>query len=607
MSPALLSLILSPESNTSSPSGPRRPDSTQNIMVPRRPTAVPVPLSGWIVLAVLLLFVTPAVATEESVPLFVQQRLEQLHFGEERKIGGETIYAAGLLLDLYRKNQFQPLWTDHRNITQLLTAIAGSAEEGLIPDDYHLQAISRYANELETAPTRAKQLEYDLLLSDALMLLAQHKRHGKVNPREVEERLNLDSSAPRPSLIDTFLSALRSTTVRKALDELEPAHPAYASLKKALSRYRKIAGSGGWQPVPVGRSLKPGMRDDRVRAMRARLAITGELTNHNTPDPDLFDGAVEAAVRAFQTRHHLEADGIAGRTTVAAMNIPVSGRISQIRVNLERARWVMHDMPDSSIVIDIAGFNLQYYHQNRLVWKTRVMVGEPFNQTPVFRSAITYLVLNPTWTIPPDILKNETVPRILTEKGYLAKQKLRVLTSSGEEVNPATVPWGQYLSKRLPYTLRQDAGPDNSLGLIKFIFPNPYHVYLHDTPSKSLFDKAQRAFSHGCIRVQNPLDLGKMLLANDPGNPTTAARFDQVLASGKTSTIFLKEPLPIFLMYLTANAENGQVRFMPDLYQRDQGILDALNGPPSLLEHTTQMPEFKSQSSISPEQGEKTS
>ncbi len=567
---------------------------------------VPVPLRGWVVLLVLLLCITPAAASEDPGQLFVQQRLEQLHFGEERKIGGETIYAAGLLLDLYRKNRFQPLWTDRRNLTQLLTAIAGSAEEGLIPDDYHLQAISRYGHELETAPSRAKLLEYDLLLSDALMLLAQHKRHGKVNPREVEERLNLDSPAPRPSLMDTFLTALRTATVRKALDELEPAHPAYASLKRALSRYRKIAGSGGWQPVPPGPSLKPGMRHERVQALRARLAVTGDLT-WESAHPLFYDEVLAGAVRAFQTRHHLEADGIAGKATLAAMNIPVADRISQIRVNLERARWVMHDMPAANIVIDIAGFNLQYYHQGRLVWKTRVMVGEPFNQTPVFRSAITYLVLNPTWTIPPDILKNETVPRILTEKDYLAKQRLRVLTASGEEVDPTTVPWGQYLGKRPPYTLRQDAGPDNALGLIKFIFPNPYHVYLHDTPSKSLFDKARRAFSHGCIRVQHPLDLGKMLIANDPGNPTTAARFDQVLASGKTSTIFLKEPLPIFLMYLTANAENGQVQFMPDLYQRDRGILDALNGPPSLLEHTTQMPEFKSQSSISPEQGEKTS
>lgn len=567
---------------------------------------VPVPLRGWVVLLVLLLCITPAAASEDPGQLFVQQRLEQLHFGEERKIGGETIYAAGLLLDLYRKNRFQPLWTDRRNLTQLLTAIAGSAEEGLIPDDYHLQAISRYGHELETAPSRAKLLEYDLLLSDALMLLAQHKRHGKVNPREVEERLNLDSPAPRPSLMDTFLTALRTATVRKALDELEPAHPAYASLKRALSRYRKIAGSGGWQPVPPGPSLKPGMRHERVQALRARLAVTGDLT-WESAHPLFYDEVLAGAVRAFQTRHHLEADGIAGKATLAAMNIPVADRISQIRVNLERARWVMHDMPAANIVIDIAGFNLQYYHQGRLVWKTRVMVGEPFNQTPVFRSAITYLVLNPTWTIPPDILKNETVPRILTEKDYLAKQRLRVLTASGEEVDPTTVPWGQYLGKRPPYTLRQDAGPDNALGLIKFIFPNPYHVYLHDTPSKSLFDKARRAFSHGCIRVQHPLDLGKMLIANDPGNPTSAARFDQVLASGKTSTIFLKEPLPIFLMYLTANAENGQVQFMPDLYQRDRGIFDALNGPPSLLEHTTQMPEFKSQSSISPEQGEKTS
>lgn len=569
------------------------------------PRVVPFPLWGWVLFLVLLLFVTPAAATEDLGQLFIQQRLEQLHFGEERKIGGETIYAAGLLFDIYRKNQFQPLWTDQDNIKQLLTAIAGSAEEGLIPDDYHLQAISRFAHELETAPSLAKQLEYDLLLSDALILLAQHKRHGKVNPREVEERLNLDSPTPRPSLIDTFLNALRTTTVRKALDELEPAHMAYASLKKALSRYRKIAGAGGWQSVPVGPSLKPGMEDSRVQALRARLAVTGELTRGST-HPLFYDDVLEGAVRSFQTHHHLESDGIVGRATLAELNLSVAHRIGQIRVNLERARWVMHDMPKSSIVIDIAGFNLQYYHQGQLVWKTKVMVGEPFNQTPVFRSAITYLVLNPTWTIPPDIVKNETVPRILTDKDYLAKQRLRVLTSSGEEVAPATIPWGQYLSKHLPYTLRQDAGQDNSLGLIKFIFSNPYHVYLHDTPSKSLFDRAQRAFSHGCIRVQNPFNLGKMLIANDPGNPVTEARFDQILASGKTTTIFLKEPLPIFLMYLTANAENGQVQFMPDLYQRDKGILDALKDPPSLLEHTTQIPEFKSQSSISPEQDQTT-
>ena len=232
------------------------------------------------------------------------------------------------------------------------------------------------------------------------------------------------------------------------------------------------------------------------------------------------------------------------------------------------------------------------------------MVGEPFNQTPIFRSAITYLVLNPTWTIPPDIVKNETIPRILTEKNYLQKQRLRVLTSTGDEVNPVSIPWRQYMGKRLPYTLRQDSGEDNSLGLIKFMFPNSYHVYLHDTPSKSLFDRTQRAFSHGCIRVQNPLELGRMLIANDQGNPVNESKFNQILASGKTTSVLLKQPLPIYLMYLTANFQDGKVMFKPDLYNRDQGIFEALNSQPSLLK-TPHMPELKGQSSTIKDKTEK--
>jgi murein L,D-transpeptidase YcbB/YkuD len=527
----------------------------------------------------------------------IQQHLEQMYYGEQDSIAQEPIYTTGYLFDLYRKNQFHPLWTDQNNINQLQSAIIAAAEEGFIPDDYHLKAITHYSNGLNETPSVAKQVEYDLLLSDALVLLGQHKRYGKVDPSKVDEKQNLEAATPRISPIDTYFNAIKTGSIRAALDKLSPHHQTYLHLKEALNRYKQIAGKGGWPQVASGQKLQPGMHDDRVPTIRRRLAVTDNYQPKGPGDSKSYDDHLVSAVKAFQARHHLEPDGVIGKTTINAMNVTVAERIKQIRVNLERTRWVIHDMPSSSVIIDIAGFSLQYYHDNQQVWTSKVMVGQPFHQTPIFRSAITYIVLNPTWTITPDIVKNETVPSIIKDPGYLAKQRLRVLDSSGNEVDPNTVPWGQYRGKYFPYTLRQDSGKDNSLGLIKFLFPNPYHVYLHDTPSKSLFGRTQRAFSHGCIRVQNPLELGRLILTNDPGNPTTVAKMDQIIASGKTTTVILKQPLPIYLMYLTTNIREGKVMFKPDLYSRDAGILEALNAPPSSLEFTTQVPEVKGQPS----------
>ncbi len=531
-----------------------------------------------------------AAEAEDTSSLFIQQRLEQLYFEEQDKIGEEPIYTASYLLDLYRKNQFQLLWTNQDNISQLMTAIIASAEEGLIPDDYHLKAITRYDNELKEASSMAKKVEYDLLLSDAMVLLGQHKRFGKVNPREVEEKYNLEPANTPSSPSDTYLTAIRTGTIRAALDKRSPEHQAYINLKQALTQYRKIASNGGWQQIPGGPSLKPGMRDDRLAALRKRLTVTGDFHSKGSSDPTLYDDTLVAAVKTFQARHHMEPDGAIGKTTLHAMNVSVADRINQIRVNLERTRWVIRDMPSSSLIVDIAGFKLHYYHQDKLIWSSKVMVGQPFHQTPIFRSAVTYVVLNPTWTIPPDIVKNETVPSIIKDAKYLQKQRLRAFDSSGAEVDQASIPWDHYRGKHFPYTLRQDSGVDNSLGRIKFLFPNPYHVYLHDTPSKSLFGRAQRAFSHGCIRVQNPIELGKMLVANDPGNPTNGEKLDQIIASGKTTTVILKQPLPIFLMYLTTNVQDGVVLFKPDLYSRDQGIFNALNRPPAPIKQATQLP-----------------
>jgi len=540
--------------------------------------------------------VSPAATFDgDPVQVLIQQHLEQMYYDKQDSIAQEPIYTTGYLFDLYRRNQFRPLWSNQDNIHQLLTAIAAADDEGLTPDDYHLKVLNRYASELNSAPSLAKQVEYDLLFSDAFVLLGQHKRYGKVDPNKVEEKQNLEATTPRTSPIDTYLTAIRTGAIQATLDKLSPHHKAYVNLKEALIRYKQIASKGGWPQVPMGPSLRPGAHDDRVPAIRRRLAITDHYHATGGGNAKQYDSHLVAAVKAFQARHHLEPDGVVGKSTVMAMNVTVAERIKQLRVNLERTRWVIHDMPSSNLIVDIAGFMLQYYHDNAPVWTSKVMVGQPFHQTPIFRSAITYIVLNPTWTITPDIVKNETVPSIIKDPGYLAKQRLRVLDRNGNAVDPNTIPWTQYQGRYFPYTLRQDAGRDNSLGLIKFLFPNPYHVYLHDTPSKSLFGRTRRAFSHGCIRVQNPLELGRMILANDPGNPTTPAKMDQILASGKTTTVILKQPLPIYLMYLTANVQDDKVMFKPDLYSRDEGILTALNTPPSSLELAPQVPEAKGQ------------
>ncbi len=537
-----------------------------------------------LVLLPALFLATPPIAfaqLEPAPPL--QQRLEQLYFDETQHLEAEPIYTMGPLLDLYRKNNFQPLWTDEHKILALGRAVIAAAGEGLIPADYHLTSINSALTDAAEPLSQGQLLVRDILFTDALILLGEHILHGKVDGRDVEEKEGLAAGPPSEVDIDYYLDVVRSGRIVAAMQERAPQHPNYLALKEGLAQYKQKAGQGGWPSIAEGSSLKPGMRGQRVAALRLRLAASGELAPELTPG-EQYDEALTAAVQHFQSRHGLEADGVVGKSTIAALNMPVEDRIQQIRANLERTRWTLHDMPSSAVLVDIAGFQLHYRHNGETLWSSRVMVGQPYNQTPVFRSAITYLVLNPTWTIPPGMLKNEIIPKILKNPNYLRNENLKVYDLKGNPVDARTIEWSRYLTRGFPYVLRQDAGPDNALGRIKFMFPNPYHVYLHDTPSKSLFGRNSRALSHGCIRVQSPLDLGRMILANDPGNTVSNARIDQILESGKTTGLSLKKPLPVFLLYITAKGDaDGTISFSPDVYGRDAAVIEALNRPPRPL------------------------
>jgi murein L,D-transpeptidase YcbB/YkuD len=302
--------------------------------------------------------------------------------------------------------------------------------------------------------------------------------------------------------------------------------------------------------------------------------VTGDLASAESTDPQLFDAALAAAVKAFQERHGLDADAAVGAGTLAALNVPVQARIEQLRVNLERQRWIMHEAYDEFLVVDIAGFRAYWVKDDEIIWQEQVQVGKEFTQTPVFKDQIRYLDFNPTWTIPPGILQRSILPALKKDPGYLNKKGYELLTQDGKPVDPAGVDWKAL--KGFPYIVRQPPGPDNALGLVKFMFPNPHYVFLHDTNHRELFDRSNRSFSSGCVRVRNPFDLAERLLAGQDG--WDRARIDQVVASGRTTRVNLDRPLRILIAYGTASADGERVYFKPDVYKRDARVLAALDG-----------------------------
>jgi murein L,D-transpeptidase YcbB/YkuD len=314
--------------------------------------------------------------------------------------------------------------------------------------------------------------------------------------------------------------------------------------------------------------------------LRKRLAITNDFVAQPgaaaPTDLNLYDPALELGVKAFQERHGLAPDGAIGPGTRATMNVPVAQRIDQIRVNLERARWTLHEMKGEFVLVDVAGFYVSYFRNDEPIWTSRVIVGKDGRETPVFRSTITYVVFNPTWTIPPGILVKDKLPDLKRNPGALKRMNIRVLDGSGREVNPYSVNWHQYGPSRLPpYQFRQDPGANNALGLVKIMFPNPYLVYLHDSPAKSLFEQDQRMFSSGCIRVQKPFELAELVLNDPEWNQQT---MQQLVATGETKTVNLKKPVSVLLLYWTAQPRpDGQVVFRNDVYGRDPPTLAALN------------------------------
>jgi murein L,D-transpeptidase YcbB/YkuD len=433
-------------------------------------------------------------------------RIEQLRGGADR-VDGVPVAAGRLIADFYRRRSYVPAWTRPGQAEAMLALVEASVEHGLDPADYHAAALRRAL--AEPPANEAGLAERELLLTDSLVRLAYHLHFGKLNPRQLYPGWNFRRSLGSVDPVQALEAALAAPRLQDAVERFAPQLPMYRDLRVSLSGYRAIQAAGGWPRVPPGPPLQGGMQDARVQWLRARLIAEGDLAPAEVPDATRFDDALDAAVHAFQRRHGLEADGVVARRTLEALNVGVAQRIDQIRVNLERLRWVAQDLEGDYLIVDVAGFSARLFLDGRLAWSSRVVVGLPYKETPAFRATMRDVVFNPSWTVPATIVREELLPRLETEPLWLARNHMRVVDPSGREVDERAVDWARLREGRMPYQIVQAPGPDNPLGRIKFLLPNPNDVYLHDTPARELFQRVERAFSHGCIRLEQPLEPGR--------------------------------------------------------------------------------------------------
>jgi murein L,D-transpeptidase YcbB/YkuD len=311
--------------------------------------------------------------------------------------------------------------------------------------------------------------------------------------------------------------------------------------------------------------------------VRARLRATGELSADGGADSTTYDDALAGAVKTFQDRHRLDADGTIDAATIAAMNVPAQDRVAQVRASLERARWVLPGLEGDFVLVNLPAFKAYLIRGGKVAWECRTVIGKEGRESPSFRDQLEHVIFNPTWTVPPTILAEDVLGAKGGGASAVAKKGLRIFDSEGKEVDPGSIDWGSATPENFRYTLRQDAGDDNALGRVKFMFPNPYNVYLHDTPHRELFAEEQRTFSSGCIRLQDPLGFAAQLLG-DQGYD--AAKIEETVASGKTKQVNLTKPLPILIVYWTVTVgTSGEVRYAEDVYGQDPPLVHALDAP----------------------------
>jgi murein L,D-transpeptidase YcbB/YkuD len=500
-----------------------------------------------------------------------------------------------LLFTFYLHREVNPVWVSKNGLKSeaevLIKTIIDAHHEGLDPETYHQKDILNLVSDIKLSimshtPEPAKFAEFDLLLTDTFFSYGFHLSEGIVDP--YSSKLNWHIKKANKKLGKIFQTVLYDDKMEKFVDALQPHHSGYLRLKQALLKYQRIKKSGCWHKLASGAILRKGDYGARIAALRSRLIISGDLTDTTIGNQIYFDEVLEDGVRRFQARHGLKVDGIVGRKTRFALNVPVEDRIRQIRLNMERWRWLPQDLGKCHLAVNTADFKLSVVENEQTIKSIRAIVGKIKRPTPVFSQKITYLELNPYWNIPHSIALNDILPRIKKDAGYLADNKIMVFENWEEDarkVNPESIDWDAITKKNFAYKLRQDPANSNALGRIKFIFPNEFSIYLHDTPAHNLFNMKRRTFSSGCIRIEKPVELAAYLLQNN--SKWCLEKLVAAVNRKKNKIILLSNPIKIYILYWTAWVDkNGIINFRDDIYGRDRRLniaLDQKTNSPKVL------------------------
>jgi murein L,D-transpeptidase YcbB/YkuD len=461
----------------------------------------------------------------------------------------------------YGKRGYQPAWFTPSGLrpqaAELIQAIPALGADGLQVRRYQPGRLQALVDEMKEVKSfddpqiQRRLVDLDVELTYTYLSLAAHLASGRLQPEKLRvEWYTKPRNVDLDARLGQALTAEDAGEIVKILRGLTPPHPEYQRLAQALAAHRTIAARGGWGSVPSGPDLEKSDRGPRVTALRHRLS---------TPGADVYDDALAAAVSRFQQRHGLEVTGKVDEDTLAELNVPVQDRIRQLQVNMERWRWLPATFGDRYILVNVPEFRLDLVEGGKTDYTMRVVVGKEQSRTPAFSDKMTYLELNPAWNIPASIANEEILPKLAADPDYLARNNMEVVPGTDR--------------------LRQRPGPDNPLGQIKFMFPNEFDIYLHDSPADHLFSRTERDFSHGCIRLEKPIEFANVLLKGDP--KWTPETLQAAIDSGEQKTITLAKPLPVHILYWTAWVEpDGSVQFRKDIYGHDERLEKALAEEP---------------------------
>jgi len=471
--------------------------------------------------------------------------------------------------ELYGAYDASPLFLEADGLAMraraVIAAIADAEADALDPSHFPVAELQRAVDGVDARTPTADQLAAaDLQLAAAYVAYAEDMLTGQLDPREVSQAWHID---PQQTDVDSAVArALRESRFDQALAAMRPQNDDYALLRRELARYRELAAKGGWSTVPAGAALKPGERAPaaRLQALRARLATEGLLGSGDSAASrdsapatgDVYDATLAGAVARFQARHGIVVDSILGAETVTSLNVPAEYRLAQIAANMERHRWLPRSLGSRYVLVNVPAFRLEAFEGGKPALTMNVVVGAEFDDrsTPTFADSMSYVVFRPYWNVPEEIAEKEIYPKAAADPGYFEARNYEEVTENGKT------------------RVRQKPGGDNSLGLVKFMFPNQFAIYLHDTPEKSLFQQDVRAASHGCIRLEQPERLAQWVLGWDE------ARVRQAMESGADDAhVDLTQKVPVYIAYFTAYARDGGLYFGNDVYDRDRTIVQAIS------------------------------